>query len=31
MRKIILELAVSLDRFIEGMKGEYDWGLTGQD
>src|SRR5687768_8886699 len=25
MRKIILSVAVSLDGFIEGPKGEYDW------
>jgi dihydrofolate reductase len=25
MRKIILNVAVSLDGFIEGSKGEYDW------
>src|SRR4249920_1941811 len=25
MRKVILGLAVSLDGFIEGPKGEYDW------
>jgi dihydrofolate reductase len=25
MRKIILSLAVSLDGFIEGPNGEYDW------
>jgi hypothetical protein len=31
MRKIILQLAVSLDGFIEGPDGEYDWCYTGQD
>ncbi len=31
MRKIILQLAVSLDGFIEGPNGEYDWCLTDQD
>jgi dihydrofolate reductase len=31
MRKIILGLAVSLDGFIEGPKGEYDWCFTDQD
>lgn len=31
MRKVILELAVSLDGFIEGPKGEYDWCFTDQD
>ena len=31
MRKVILGLAVSLDGFIEGPKGEYDWCLTDQD
>jgi len=31
MRKIILNLAVSLDGFIEGPNGEYDWCLTDQD
>jgi dihydrofolate reductase len=31
MRKIILGLAVSLDGFIEGSKGEYDWCFTDQD
>lgn len=28
MRKVILGLAVSLDGFIEGPKGEYDWCLS---
>ena len=31
MRKIILQLAVSLDNYIEGPNGEYDWCLTDQD
>jgi dihydrofolate reductase len=31
MRKVILQLAVSLDGFIEGPAGEYDWCLTDQD
>ncbi|GAA4344536.1 dihydrofolate reductase family protein [Flaviaesturariibacter amylovorans] len=31
MRSIILNLAVSLDGYIEGPKGEYDWCLTDQD
>ncbi len=31
MRKIILGLAVSLDGFIEGPHGEYDWCFTDQD
>ena len=31
MRKIIVGLAVSLDGFIEGPKGEYDWCFTDQD
>jgi dihydrofolate reductase len=31
MRKVILQLAVSLDGFIEGLNGEYDWCLTDQD
>lgn len=31
MRKIILNLAVSLDNYIEGPKGEYDWCFTDQD
>ncbi|TSJ43205.1 dihydrofolate reductase [Mucilaginibacter corticis] len=31
MRKIILNLAVSLDGFIEGPNGETDWCLTDQD
>ncbi|WP_462268182.1 dihydrofolate reductase family protein [Mucilaginibacter sp.] len=31
MRKIILNLAVSLDGFIEGPGGEYDWCFTDQD
>jgi dihydrofolate reductase len=31
MRKVVLNLAVSLDGFIEGPNGEYDWCLTDQD
>lgn len=31
MRKIILNLAVSLDGFIEGPDGEFDWCFTDQD
>lgn len=31
MRKIILNVAVSLDGFIEGPNGEYDWCFTDQD
>jgi dihydrofolate reductase len=31
MRKIILGLAVSLDGFIEGPNGEYDWCFQDQD
>ena len=31
MRKIVLMLAVTLDGFIEGPNGEYDWCLTDQD
>lgn len=31
MRKIILGLAVSLDGYIEGPNGEYDWCLTDED
>jgi dihydrofolate reductase len=31
MRKVILGLAISLDGFIEGAKGEYDWCFTDQD
>ncbi len=31
MRKIILCVAVSLDGYIEGPKGEYDWCYTDQD
>ena len=31
MRKIILQLAVSLDGFIEGPNGEFDWCFTDQD
>lgn len=31
MRKLILGLAVTLDGFIEGPNGEYDWCFTDQD
>jgi dihydrofolate reductase len=31
MRRIILGVAVSLDGFIEGPNGEYDWCFTDQD
>jgi dihydrofolate reductase len=31
MRKIILGVAVTLDGFIEGPNGEYDWCFTDQD
>src|SRR4051794_1659634 len=31
MRKVILNLAVSLDGFIEGPNGEFDWCFTDQD
>lgn len=31
MRRIVLNLAVSLDGYIEGPNGEYDWCLTDQD
>ncbi len=31
MRKIILNLCVSLDGYIEGSNGEYDWCLTDND
>lgn len=31
MRKIIVNLAVSLDGFIEGPAGEHDWCFTDQD
>lgn len=31
MRKIVLSVAVSLDGFIEGPNGEYDWCFTDQD
>lgn len=31
MRKVILGVALSLDGFIEGLNGEYDWCLTDQD
>src|SRR5258705_7203273 len=31
MRKVIMGVAVSLDGFIEGPNGEYDWCFTDQD
>jgi len=31
MRKVILSLAVSLDNFIEGPNGEYDWCIIDPD
>jgi len=31
MRRVILAVAVSLDGFIEGPNGEYDWCFTDQD
>jgi dihydrofolate reductase len=31
MRKVLLNLAVSLDGFIEGPHGEFDWCFTDQD
>ena len=31
MSKILLNLAISLDGFIEGPKGEFDWCFTDQD
>jgi len=31
MRKLVLQLAVSLDGFIEGPNGEFDWCFTDQD
>ncbi|AYQ34294.1 dihydrofolate reductase family protein [Runella sp. SP2] len=31
MRKVILGLAMSLDGYIEGPNGEYDWCFTDQD
>jgi dihydrofolate reductase len=31
MRKLILQLAVSLDGYIEGPSGEFDWCFTDQD
>ena len=31
MRKVILMLAVSLDGYIEGPQGEFDWCFTDQD
>ena len=31
MRKVILSVAVSLDGFIEGPNGEYDWCFADKD
>jgi dihydrofolate reductase len=31
MRKVILEVAITLDSYIEGPNGEYDWCLSDQD
>jgi len=31
MRKLILSVAITLDGFIEGPNGEYDWCFTDQD
>jgi len=31
MRKVILQVAVSLDGYIEGPNGEYDWCFSDQD
>jgi dihydrofolate reductase len=31
MRKVVLGLAVTLDGYIEGANGEYDWCFTDQD
>jgi len=31
MRKIILDVAVSIDGLIEGPNGEYDWRFSDQD
>lgn len=31
MRKVVLSVAVSLDGYIEGPNGEYDWCFTDQD
>ena len=31
MRKVILQLAISLDGYIEGPDGEFDWCFTDQD
>jgi dihydrofolate reductase len=31
MRKIVLNLAISLDGFIAGENGEYDWCFTDRD
>ncbi len=31
MRRIILNIAMSLDGYIEGANGEYDWCFTDED
>ncbi|EGO62458.1 bifunctional deaminase-reductase domain-containing protein, partial [Acetonema longum DSM 6540] len=31
MRKVILDLAVTLDGFIEGLKGEVDWCIMDEE
>ena len=31
MRKVVLALAISLDGFIEGPNGEYDWCVADPD
>jgi len=31
MRRLILQVAVSLDGLIEGPNGEFDWCFTDQD
>jgi dihydrofolate reductase len=31
MRKVILNLAVTLDGYIEGPNGQYDWCYTDQE
>lgn len=31
MRKVVLDLAVTLDGFIEGSKGETDWCIMDDD
>ncbi len=31
MRKVILDVAVTLDGYIEGPNGEYDWCFVDQD